>query len=174
MGAMASRIFSLTIVYSTVYSGTDQRKHQSSASLAFVRGIHRWPVNSQHKGPVMRKKFPFDDIIMHLLVTSDSHHKGLVTLSFDPFFLFHFEQTLDKQWCCLLHWFAREVRIKNNSKMSVHNKAWQCWNRVLGPDSIKRYHLANIGNPIVKIKRSYDRLTSTMGFPILVRWRLYI
>ena len=41
MGAMASRITGLTIVYSTVYSGTDQRKHQSSASLAFVRGIHR-------------------------------------------------------------------------------------------------------------------------------------
>ena len=41
MGAMASKITSLTIVYSTVYSDTDQRKHQSSASLAFVWGIHR-------------------------------------------------------------------------------------------------------------------------------------
>ena len=47
-------------VYSTVYSGADQRKHQSSASLAFVRGIHRWPVNSLHKGPVTRKVFQFD------------------------------------------------------------------------------------------------------------------
>ena len=46
MSAMASPITSLTIVYSTVYSGADQRKHKSSASLAFVRGIHRWPVNS--------------------------------------------------------------------------------------------------------------------------------
>ena len=43
MGAMASQITSLTIVYSTVYSGADQRKHQSSASLAFARGIHRSP-----------------------------------------------------------------------------------------------------------------------------------
>ena len=51
MSAMASQITSLTFVYSTVYSGADQRKHQSSASLAFVRGIHRWPVNSPHKGP---------------------------------------------------------------------------------------------------------------------------
>ena len=42
----------------------NQRKHQSSASLAFVRGIHRWPVNSLHKGPVTRKMFPFDDVIM--------------------------------------------------------------------------------------------------------------
>ena len=64
MGATASQITSLTIVCSTVYSGADQRKHQSSASLAFVRGIHRWPVNSPHKWPVTRKMFPFNDVIM--------------------------------------------------------------------------------------------------------------
>ena len=51
MSAMASQITSLAIVYSTVYSGTDERKHQSSASLAFVRGIHWRLVNSPHKGP---------------------------------------------------------------------------------------------------------------------------
>ena len=62
--SMMSQITSLTIVYSTVYSGADRRKHQSSASLAFVRGIHGWPVNSPHKGPVMWKMLPFDDIIM--------------------------------------------------------------------------------------------------------------
>ena len=45
-------------------------KHRSSASLAFVRGIHRWPVNSPHKGPVTRKMFPFDDVIMFFF-TSD-------------------------------------------------------------------------------------------------------
>ena len=50
MSMMMSQITSLTIVYSMVYSGTDQRKHQSSASLAFVRGIHQWQVNSLHKG----------------------------------------------------------------------------------------------------------------------------
>ena len=66
-GTMASQITScLTIVYSTFYSGADQGKHQSSAPLAFVRGIHRWPVNSPHKGPVTRKMFPFDDVIMTL------------------------------------------------------------------------------------------------------------
>ena len=64
MGTIASQITSLTIIYSTVYSGADQRKHQSSASLAFVRGIYRGPVNSPHKGPVTRKMFPFDDVIM--------------------------------------------------------------------------------------------------------------
>ena len=64
MDAIASQITSLTIVYSIVYSDADQRKHQSSASLAFVRGIHRGPVNSPHKWPVTRKMFPFDDVIM--------------------------------------------------------------------------------------------------------------
>ena len=64
MGTISSQITSLTIVYSTVYSDADQRKHQSSASLAFARGIHRGPVNSPHKWPVTRKIFPFDDVIM--------------------------------------------------------------------------------------------------------------
>ena len=57
-------ITSLTIVCSSIYSGADQGKHQSSASLAFVWGIHWWPVNSPHKGPVTRRMFPFDDVIM--------------------------------------------------------------------------------------------------------------
>ena len=65
MGTIASQITSLTIVYSIVYSGADQSNHQSSASLAFVWGIHRGPVNSPHKWPVTRKMFPFDDVIMN-------------------------------------------------------------------------------------------------------------
>ena len=65
MTTIASQNTSLTIVYSIVYSDADQRKHQSSASLAFVRGIHRWPVNSPHKRPVTRKMFPLDDVIMY-------------------------------------------------------------------------------------------------------------
>ena len=65
-GENASQTTSLTIVYSIVYSDADQRKHQSSASLAFVRGIHRGSENSPHKWPVTRKMFPFDDVIMFL------------------------------------------------------------------------------------------------------------
>ena len=49
MGTMASQITGLAIVYSTVYSGADQRKHQNSASLVFVREIRRWPVILLHK-----------------------------------------------------------------------------------------------------------------------------
>ena len=65
MGSMASQITTFSIAYSAIYSGADQRKHQSSASLAFVRGIHRGLVNSPHKRPVTRKMFPFDDVIMN-------------------------------------------------------------------------------------------------------------
>ena len=64
---VASRITSLVTVYSIAYSGADQWKHQNSASLAFVRRIHRRPVNSPHKGPVTRKMLPFDDVIMSLV-----------------------------------------------------------------------------------------------------------
>ena len=61
---MASHTTGVSIVYPTVCSEADQRKHQNSASLAFVGGIHRWPVNSLHNGPVTRKMIPFDDVIM--------------------------------------------------------------------------------------------------------------
>ena len=66
MGTIASQITSLTIVYSTVYSGTHQRKHQSSASPVFVWGIHRSSMNSPHKGPVTRKMFLFDYVIINI------------------------------------------------------------------------------------------------------------
>ena len=84
MGALASQITSLSIVYSTVDSGANHRKHQSSASLAFVRGIHRWPVNSPHKCPVTRKMFPFDNVIMTLhvavYIVHLSHHFNIKPL----------------------------------------------------------------------------------------------
>ena len=71
--AMAYQITSRTIVYSIVYPGADQWKHQSSASLAFVRGIHWWLMNSPHKGPVTRKMFPFDDVIMIYVIIMPSN-----------------------------------------------------------------------------------------------------
>ena len=63
MSTMASQITDVWIIYSTVCSFADQRKHQSSASLAFVRGIHRWPVNPPHKEPVTGK-------IIHMVTSS--------------------------------------------------------------------------------------------------------
>ena len=72
MGATASPITSLTIVCPNVYSGADQRIHQSYVSLSFVRGIHRSPVNTPHKGPVTRKMFPFGDVIMRSIVINET------------------------------------------------------------------------------------------------------
>ena len=76
MGDKASQITNLAIVYSIVYSDADQRKHQSSALLDFVRGIHGGPVNSPHKWPVTRKMFPFDDVIMLL---DHAVHRSVIT-----------------------------------------------------------------------------------------------
>ena len=64
MGATVSQISSLAIIYWTAYSGADERKHKSSSSLAFVRGILRGPMISPHKWPVTGEMFPFDDVIM--------------------------------------------------------------------------------------------------------------
>ena len=83
MSAMASEITGVSIIYQTACSDAYQRKHQSSASLAFVRGIHRWPVNSPHKRPVTRKKFPFDDVIMWRNHTSvQTTHDKMILLNF--------------------------------------------------------------------------------------------
>ena len=73
MGAMAPQVNSASSVYSTACLGVDQRKHQSSALLAFVMGIRRPPVNSSHKGLVTREMFPFDDVIM-------AYSKSLISL----------------------------------------------------------------------------------------------
>ena len=81
MSAMAYQINSLMVVYSTVYSDADQREHQISATLAFVRGINRWPENSPHKGPVTRKLFPFvvimicGDVKLRRLCVEPSWHR---------------------------------------------------------------------------------------------------
>ena len=87
MDAMVSQITSLTIVYSTFYSGADKKNHQSSSTLAFGQGIHWRPVNSLHKWPVMRKMFPFDDVIMTVweeygCTTSNESADGLAPLGF--------------------------------------------------------------------------------------------
>ena len=68
---MASQVTRITIVYSIICSGVDKKKHQSSTSLAFVRGVHRWPVISAHRGSVTRKMFPYHDVIM---MAADAGH----------------------------------------------------------------------------------------------------
>ena len=94
MSAVASRITGLMIVYSSLFSDADQRKHRIFASLAFVSGIPRWQVNSPHKGPVTLKMSPFNDVIMNLesianidLYTSDSNSVMRIPKSPTPSYL---------------------------------------------------------------------------------------
>ena len=101
MGTIASQITSLTTVYSTVYSDADRRKYQSSASLAFVRGIHLRPVNSRHKWPATRKMFPFDDAIM---MTKDTwKHVFVYHLSYKQRHLWSIDR-----YVILINWLSTE------------------------------------------------------------------
>ena len=113
MGVMASRITSLVIVYSTVYSGTNQRTHQSSASLAFVRGIHRGSVNSSHKWPVKRKFFPFHDVIINI---------SGIRLNFKESQYLRLELVRPFIWC-LIYCFLTQTFLYNCIQIS---KAFKC------------------------------------------------
>ena len=64
ISAMASLMTGVSIVYTTVCSAVDERKRQSSASLAIAMEIHWWLVNYPHKGPATRKMLSFDDIMI--------------------------------------------------------------------------------------------------------------
>ena len=124
---MVSEITSLTSVYSTFYSGAGQRQHQSSVSLAFERGIHRWPVkstvNSMHKGPVMRKMFPFDDIIKCNLVTH-------VTDKIFEHFLWNCSlvQATELHW-----WWVMLVQVMAWWPQEISHYLSQCWPNSMWP-----------------------------------------
>ena len=116
MSTMASQITSHTIVYSTVYSGIDQRKHQSSTSLAFVRGIHRWPVNSPHKGPVTRKMFPFDDVIIWFIYPHSSYFTGTWANQWLPYCQCHNNEELGYQLVTKHNWKVKYRKTSNISR----------------------------------------------------------
>ena len=124
-----------------VCSGADLRKHQSSASLAFVMGIHWLPVDSPHKGPVTRKMFPFDDVIMMLtkvysfwgiLKTEHNWHKNDLmnrTTNLHVIFLLH-NPTETKM----------SVKIKSKYTFGLQNafcfKTSQCYDKYILHNSI--------------------------------------
>ena len=115
MSAMAFQITSLAIVYTSVYSGADQTKHQSSASLAFVKGIHRWPVNSPHKWPVMRKMFSFHDVIIICQCMDCFHTKLPIILLIPPNFSVRIWIVLSKYQYLAMHtfrWQKSELRFQ--------------------------------------------------------------
>ena len=110
MSAIASQINSLTFVYSTVYSGADQRKHQSSESLAFVRGIHLWSLNSPHKWPVTRQMFTFDDIIM--LCKFNGVRCSYVDVSVSVWARLSISEKRKSSWCQLsCHWWCQRLSL---------------------------------------------------------------
>ena len=80
ISAIASQITGVRFIYWTVCSGAGQRNVESSASLAFVKGIHRWSVNSPHKGPVTRKMLPFDDVITISWFRVSLFYSGLILI----------------------------------------------------------------------------------------------
>ena len=143
MDAIASQITSLAVVYSTVYSGADQRRYQNSASLAFVRGIHRWLVNSPYKGPVTRKMLPFDDVICiastyirHLYLNNYwytcvirckiTHQRFLLSHFLHVSFMYFdmtthsFMMTHSSRWICLV----MDAQIEENIKAPRHGPLW--------------------------------------------------
>ena len=134
MGAIASQITSLTIVYSTVYSHADQRKHQSSASLDFVRGIHRWLVNSPHKWPVTRKMFPFDDVIMGCSKVDPWFHP--------PKVLFHdyFSPSGEQLEQRILSYKQNNRLCSNISQILLLYKVWGYYNKFYSMKYLGIYH----------------------------------
>ena len=141
MCAMVSQITSLRIVYSIVYSGADQRKHQSSTLLAFVRGIHRWPMKSPHKGPVTPKMLTFDDVnifwakMKSITVISALAHRDIF------FFLMgHYDQVYIERigiiwcingcrWCKSTFWtlLSNRVHLRRSTGYARNHNAHSSW-----------------------------------------------
>ena len=109
MSTMESQITGVSIVCSTVGSGADQRKHRSSASLAFMREILRSPVNISQKRPVTRKMFPFDDVIMMNTGHGNSiSHKICTCFCFDLYCCGCFTKKLNGLICDLFIHFLQD------------------------------------------------------------------
>ena len=124
MGATVSQITSLTIVYSIVYSGADQRKHHSSASLAFVRRIHRSPVNSPHKWPVTR-------IFFHLMTSP----WGIVRLHFmgESLIAQYTETEQSSRWLLYCHWTPKAWQFSTLPQPIVQSTWWPLQRRSFPP-----------------------------------------
>ena len=115
MSAIASHNTDVSTVYLTGCSGADQRKHQSSVSLAFMRGIHRWAVKSPHKGPITRKMFPSDDVIMGLRIIKCMQSTTHICLDW---FLYIFADIRLHVYCSILHTgLSRALSATNEFKV---------------------------------------------------------
>ena len=164
MSAMASQITGVGIIYSTVCSGADQRKHQSSASLAFVREIHRWAVNSAHKGPITRNIFPFDDVIIIMVATAGQLQVKYITWYHNchiiiPLFLIHI----------ITHWGRDKISAISQTKFSnafFNENVWLSFKISL--KCVPKAQISNISAyvQILTWRWSGDK-------PLLVWWLVY-
>ena len=142
MGVIVSQITSLTIVYLTIYSDTDERKHQSSASLAFVRESHRGPVNSPHKWPVTWKMFPFNDVLMYSEI-SFIHN---IHFNYQKHFKF-FTYICSMAVSSLLYYLQNikmTEQLRNKSLVNLISKIWV-------EDKFWRYIVFNARTPWVNL-----------------------
>ena len=166
MSAMASQITGVSIVCATVfYSGPDQRKHQSSALLAFEMWIHWRPVDSPHKGPVTRKIFPFDDVIMPLPLMPchalPSHHQPWITMDtclprglISTYCVISMSRNVEK---CQLY-FRVLNKYQHVKGLVIVTNPFEIRSfdhcRIQRIVSIKRCRLTSKGVPFIKIRRS--------------------
>ena len=148
---MASQITRVSIVYSTVCSGADQRKLQSSASLAFVGGIHRWPVNSPHKRPVMRKKW------FHLMMPS-WNLRYLHEKKCNPFLSWR----SSRQWCRKADGTVRRYEDIRSRKPCGFVSNWKHWSMLTTQLFTKRYEVNNNLScvPLVSMGKSTSKSIS--------------
>ena len=130
MSTTVSQITSLTIIYSTVYSAADERKHQNSASLAFVRG----PVNSPHKGTVTRKMLPFDDVIVDIDVVLHSKCRKVWRDLDGHFRLCHWSLKLPRNY-----WMPAKQNKKTCQTFSQHCTRW--WSSAVWCYDIGRHQI---------------------------------
>ena len=116
--AMASQITGAPTVCSAFCSGAEHRKHQISASLAFVRAIHRWPLDSPHKGPVTRKKVSFwwRHHTNVLVATLENMSKCVIWTNKKPLIWPQYKENKTKQW----KYFAVHTVFKDIIQIYLH------------------------------------------------------
>ena len=116
MSTMASQVTSASIVCLVVGLGRVQRKHQISALLAFVRGIHRWPDDSPHKGPVTPTNFPFDNAIML---------KGMIELRVKlPWPAWPIDNMSNLTFKCFWKWIYAKYDVEVQGRMVSFSNTW--------------------------------------------------
>ena len=125
MNVMFSQIIRVSIVCSSVCSGANQRKHQSSVSLTFVNGIHRRTVDSPHKGPAMRWMSPFDDVIMsntryRQLLQIWHHHNSEISV----FHIAIWKVGPSERILSFSHWYMKWRKISSDIVVYVTNAFW--------------------------------------------------